>query len=641
MVISDTSRELDDVALVLVHGIGAQLRGATLTEWAEPIAQRLNYIAMSEGGEVRVTEARLGGDVPAEVRIEVHRPGRDVKSVLIVEARWAEEFIEQGSAPVIWWAVRFSFKAAWRAATHVVRFGYAMESSALVTAASIPAGVKIRKRTTVALARALFAVPLAICVLVISPIVLATVIVCLGILTLLSLIPIIGAKINPAIRALTSTIGDAATWVTRPVSAAAIRDTVRHSIRQAKRRAHKVIVLGHSQGAAAAVEAILAPDAGPDMRVDKLITVGGAVLLLRSPRWQGTGTVAHFSPIDAWLAKPEMEWINIWGLWDPVSAGPITASPKEVKFRWAECYLHSIEKKWHEKSIGRTLKAISKRISAHPGASHELVQGGDFPLPWKRFKLRKVCVGPEEWPVHNRASLIRDHITYTKNLVQVIDPLAYQLLGEVKPPQERTQNYVRSATEEHQELVRLLGTIKSVALIFAVLVAPLIVQVFSGQPWLEWIREATGRFHDGAGEFFDWMVSTGFSRGALELSLAATASFIVVNFIATLMWSGASHLNSWSRSAIESGLIIRRKLYVLLKSSLCAVLLLLTSGIAILIMYFITHEFKPEWLVLAWILSLPVLLTPIFGARPGPTPARRQEVNAESVHHGFATSQVN
>lgn len=632
----DTREDLDDVALVLVHGIGAQLRGATLVEWAEPITLRLDMIARKKGGRARVTRSVLNGEGPAEVRVTVDRPGQAARSIIITEARWAEEFVEQRPGPVIWWSVRFSLRAARRAATHFTRFGQAMRSSASINATLIS---KTRWAQIVAsrLAHALFVIPLVACILLLLlPIGLATAIAGLFILTVMSHVPFIRAKVNPLIQALTSTIGDAATWTDHPVNAAAIRDVVGDGIRQAGRSAREVIVLGHSQGAAASVEAILAPDTDPDLKVNKLVTVGGAVLLLRSPRWQSRDREQHFDPVQSWLAKPDLHWINVWALWDPVSSGPITTHPKDGKYRWAECYIASLEARM------RYLKR--RRGSTVIGDTSQIVPGGDHSLLEKHIDPDRECVGPEEWPVHNRCSLIRDHVTYTSNIIQVIDPLAYQLLGEAMP----VERFILggdavsrpASTWVQQTMVRLLAWTKAIALILAVLLAPPIVEAFSGRPWLGILGEASRTLDEGLGKFFDWLIRTGLGH-ALELGLAAAAIFFAINSIATGFYVWANHINTWASPSTNSKGVHYLPFVTQLPLSFLAILeMLLFVYVGFIISSGISPAQGTIWplptgvagvMVTTIVMAIAIAIAslPWFGARPFPIPARRK-VDARS-----------
>lgn len=502
-----------DVALVLVHGIGAQLRGATLVEWAEPLAKRLDFIARTVGGKAHVVRSVLGKGAPAEIHIQVQRPRHPTRRIVITEAHWAEEFVAEGSSPALLWAAKFAFRAAWRAAEHFIRFGLAIKTSVLAGTISFTTARRVQALAS-GFAQVMLKIPLTLAILVLLPVILTIVVTGLVVLSVLAKIPFIASRVNPIIQALTTSIGDASTWTSRPVNAAAIRDVVRDEIKRANYLASKVIVLGHSQGAAVSVEAILAPDAESLAEVDTLITVGGAVLLLRSPRWSRLETDTQFSPIRAWSSRENLRWINIWALWDPVSSGPITEHPKDAKYRCAECYKRAIELRLHHAALRRTYVAVLKRRPRRgprdaPRQERALVQGGDFPLPWERIGTVPECAGPEEWPVHNNGSLIKDHTTYPENILQVIDPLAYELMGEPRPSMtaallsegEPDSGYLKTDQELHQDLVRSFGLFKVLALVFSSLHSPEIAQFLFSRVQLSLLPEAARAVNEGAGSF--------------------------------------------------------------------------------------------------------------------------------------------
>jgi hypothetical protein len=615
-----------DVGLVLVHGIGAQLRGATLVEWAEPLARRLDFIARTVGGEARVTRSVLGASAPVEVHIEVQRPNHSSRRIVITEARWAEEFVTEGSSPVLLWAAKFSFRAAWRAAEHFIRFGLAMKTSVIAGTISLTNAQKAREFTS-GLAQVLLKIPLTLAILGLLPIILTVVVVGLVVLTILSRIPFISSRVNPIIQALTTSIGDASTWTRRPVNAAAIRDVVRDEILRANNLARKVIVLGHSQGAAVSVEAILAPDADTSAKVDTLITVGGAVLLLRSPRWSTREAGSQFSPISAWSSRENLHWINIWAMWDPVSSGPITERPKDAKYRWSECYRHAIESRLHQAALKRTYAAILKRRPKRrhhdaPGDDQLLIQGGDFPLPWTRIAATvPECPGPEEWPVHNQSSLIRDHITYPENILQVIDPLAYQLLGEPRPSEGLPgSGQPKSDREQYQDLVRSFGLFRVIVLVFSVLHSPITAQFLFSRVQLNLLPEAARAVNEGAGSFFDWVFRAGLGD-AMKLSIAAFLSYLAIIWLGSLLWRGAIYLTTWDPLSPRSNNMLMgcRVLQVLLSFELVG------QSVAVINLYLVNVFPIAVNLALSLVYGLLPLLAalPWRGARPSPIPARR------------------
>ena len=128
-----------DVALVVVHGMGNAYKSQILLEWAEPILERMDWLARDrvigadDGHGVTIHDSDLSGDVPmvtATVRVpEAPRSARRrsrgapdaatsaapietvERKVAILEARWSESFVPMTRAQVFRWAVPFLWRA--------------------------------------------------------------------------------------------------------------------------------------------------------------------------------------------------------------------------------------------------------------------------------------------------------------------------------------------------------------------------------------------------------------------------------------------------------------------------------------------------------------------------------------------------
>ena len=116
----DESRDKVDIALVVVHGIGQQVRGETLQAWASPILRSLHAQVRARGGDVSISESNPTME-PAEVLAEVSLPGASTQRILITEARWAESFLAQSHIRVALWALSFSRSAYERIFRHLYR----------------------------------------------------------------------------------------------------------------------------------------------------------------------------------------------------------------------------------------------------------------------------------------------------------------------------------------------------------------------------------------------------------------------------------------------------------------------------------------------------------------------------------------
>ena len=118
-----------DVALVVVHGMGDAYKSQILLEWAEPILERMDWLARDriygadESHGVTIHDADLSGDVPMVTATVRYPKRRDlgapagapietgVRNVAILEARWSESFVPMTRAQVFRWAVPFLWRA--------------------------------------------------------------------------------------------------------------------------------------------------------------------------------------------------------------------------------------------------------------------------------------------------------------------------------------------------------------------------------------------------------------------------------------------------------------------------------------------------------------------------------------------------
>lgn len=359
-----------DVAVVVVHGIGEQLRGATLLEWAEPIAARLDHQRGRRGrGKTSVVFADVTTNERAQVWIESSSTVRSTQTFAFYEARWTEAFLAFDSKTFISWAVGFVGIAARRAAVQTFRVAvssfawdppilpsalrrkykpFAPDSEFMrnyfrLIAPLLAPFVRVLALVLRALGAALagvmslFGAIVYVLIMLPVPVLAGIGLVILGVLARL---PLLGRRIQPLLVALTSTVGDAAAWTRSPIRADAMRDVVRTQVARALAVAPKVVVIAHSQGAAVAARALFRDDfctrsVGDEISLT-LVTVGGANTLLRDPTWKGRRG-AESSVVSAWAALPDrVRWINIWASLDPVPAGPVAATDEHVGQRWRE-----------------------------------------------------------------------------------------------------------------------------------------------------------------------------------------------------------------------------------------------------------------------------------------------------------------
>ncbi|MDR6906527.1 hypothetical protein J2X63_002213 [Agromyces sp. 3263] len=416
-----------DVALVVVHGMGNAFKSQILLEWAEPLLERMDWVARDriigadESHGVTIHDSDLSGDTPvvtATVRFPKRRdpaapdapPETVERRIAILEARWSESFVPMTRAQVFRWAVPFM----WRVITRTLDLFW----NTMVVLSALTLGHHLRApRQALLLPRTMnflvdgirllvntiaFAVVWLFLVLlgvVLTPI--------LPLLSPLLLIPWFKNIAQGVLDGLVESIGDVASWKERPVRASAMRLVVRDALAHAKQLVGddgEVHLFAHSQGAAVATFALFEELEPKSFNVRRLTTVGAAVVLLGREKWQGRKD--EYTPVKTWIernrdAAPEdrVAWANHWAIWDPFSAGPIADTPADARKRWQAAYFPSDE---------------------------------------------TLALGPEEHAVHNTSQPWLDHGVYYANTVQVVEPTVRHLLGPDFPTVAAPVDYIRN-----------------------------------------------------------------------------------------------------------------------------------------------------------------------------------------------------
>jgi hypothetical protein len=510
-----------DVAVVFVHGIGEQLRGATLLNWAEPLLAVLDAGGGSHGLQARVASVRdLGGDAP-EVVFELRRRGGARATWWLAEVRWAEAFRPSPASDVLSWAVRFSVRAARRTGrvlwdqlmfTFRERIGPIHEQASKIAGAFNPlySSMFVVLWASVVLTYVValvMIVLMAVLLFVVSPIAVALAAAALLALIVLQRVPVVGKRVAPLVSSLVTSIGDAQAYREREIQAVAMRQVLLDRLTQAAGRADRLVVVAHSQGAAIACKALLD---GLAPWPDCLITVGTGTSLLNQE-----DTVAR------WPGQEKARWINVWTPLDPVPSGPMGDTPRAVSDRLLETMWHDA---YAEEAFHVTSADGLRRLTWSPGASPDCWSGDDelvdqarrcrtslgfvslhetvstdkltlrgaraiagFLLPtvdtsmdhlfppdsrprpeapqWESFTPVRTfeTPGPEEWPVINRQSIARDHTTYCANLTQVQYPLACLLLDLVPGTTNALPALTEHVTDLHTFRVRTLAASRVIA----------------------------------------------------------------------------------------------------------------------------------------------------------------------------------
>ncbi|MHA7304701.1 hypothetical protein ACX80E_05550 [Arthrobacter sp. TMN-49] len=471
---SDSGSKRPDHVVILVHGMGKALKGGTLQEWAQPLLNSLNDIALDgrdllpEDSEFRrlppliIDSADALEETPntwIRVLRATPKDANDYARIVITEASWGKDFRPATAGATYAWA--------WKSTVIVIR-----RVARLLSWNIMPRAWAAYLGKSLSWIRPALALLL---VILFFPLI-ALGLVVLGLVLVLTPIPGVGRLVGSFISLFADFLGDPETWQRRPLQAAAMRDTVSRAILACKGTAEdpwtdtQVTVLAHSQGAAISAQVIF--QGGLD--VTNFICVGNGLPLLGYARWgdeispdllgqvqqdhsliQNAAAAQDLpaSPVKDWLRHRNMpRWINLWARFDFVPAGPVGPT------------------------AGRDNEATFK----------ELYTGGDGNN-----------YGPEEHPIYNSSALIKDHIVYSRNRVEVIDPVAQLIYRDCAaapaataipvpgsdglwlPPLEEQGADGDARLRAHHNLVKSLGMTRLLAFIAGAAVSGQLLQWLS------------------------------------------------------------------------------------------------------------------------------------------------------------------
>ncbi|MFE4833912.1 hypothetical protein ACFRAU_04425 [Arthrobacter sp. NPDC056691] len=498
----DAERPPDHV-VVFVHGMGKALKGGTLQEWAQPLMQSLYDLSVDVAGDnedppLTIDQAHAVGEAP-EVVVSVLRDYTsdrqpDYVRILMTEASWASDFTPANATSTYWWA----FATAWLVYDRFLE---------LVFWNLYPGGRNWGSLKW--LAKRVIQVGLYAAVAVVGIFLLVAALLVLLVLVILAQVPGARRWLGKLVTLFADFLGDPEVWKRKPLQAAAMRQRVSDTLlRWDHSSGVDVTVVAHSQGAAITGQ-LLFQNAGR-ARATNFVSVGSGLSLLGYAEWGGRSE----DPVADWLANaPGTRWINVWGKFDFVPAGPIGT-----------------------KALGDdpVFRKIYDRKSAGTGGP-----------------------GPEEHPVYNRSALIKDHITYSKNRIEVIDPLASLVLlparpqGEVQFGPDPGDRRLRP----HRVMVKSLGVTRLLGAISGLLAAPAMLSWLGAQPWARTLVQCGP---PGAG-LDPWWSSWLCSGGRYDWTAAPSPDWWILGLVSLLL-AGAliSFLNGpvWG---ILHGLLERRR----------------------------------------------------------------------------------
>jgi hypothetical protein len=410
--------------------MGKALKGGTLQEWSQPLMQSLFDLSVDTAGDQKdppllIEKAHAVSEAP-EAWVNVLRgyktDGRpDYVRYLLTEASWGSDFTPATAFSTYWWALRTAGRAYDRGLELLWWNLYAGSRHSLLWFLKRCTQIAV---FTVAAVGGLVLVVAALAVLLV--------------LVILAQIP--GPPrlwLGQLVTLFADFLGDPQVWKRKPLQAAAMRQRVTDTLlRWDHASGVDVTVVAHSQGAAIAGQVLFQNK--DRVRATNFVSVGSGLSILGYADWGGSTD----DPVKDWLDNaPRTRWINVWGKFDFVPAGPIgtKAMGDDPVFK----------------------KIFDRESSGDPG------------------------FGPEEHPVYNRSALIKDHIVYSKNRIEVIDPLARLILRPV-PPEGKVQfgpppDDVRLGP--HRVMVKSLGVTRLLAAVSSGLCAPAVLAWLGSNKW--------------------------------------------------------------------------------------------------------------------------------------------------------------
>jgi hypothetical protein len=447
-----------DLGILLVHGIGEQQRGDTLTEAGDLILAWLGRFAEAIGSAgavdlnlMNVVARQASGDpiagAHAMVRIETPTEGGTAANWIIGESFWADVFRPATYNELAGWGI---FIGPWAFAAQVRGIVQRMEIGSQVPWLLRLVLVPIVWVLAAAMFLAGAFVGLTVTLVALALVVLA-----------FTNIPFLAGFARSAQRGLANGVGDAYVLTRSPIRFGAMSSQVRSDLRDMCKESKAVAVIAHSQGTAVAWHAIkheLTDDPADDSDVAKhlrlFLTYGQAVRKLAFMRRlaenpiprQGlvaslgagfalTAVAAYVTTGPSWLLLVTValavaaEALLVW------QGSPVwTKSGVKIEADWL-----AVEK------AAPDLEWLDLWASADP------VPGGPLDLDPRRFPSYKI---------RNLASSVLDHVAYWKNTTEFLPILAARLFGLGGPSQYATNLtdplLVASALRRHARVLVLL-----------------------------------------------------------------------------------------------------------------------------------------------------------------------------------------
>jgi hypothetical protein len=266
-------------------------------------------------------------------------------------------------------------------------------------------------------------------------------------------------------------------------------------------------------------------------------------------------------------------------------------------------------------------EALDEKEAQRIAAALLGVPSGERPN-WEKTPIPRTfnTPGPEEWPVANRYSLIRDRSTYAENLTQVQQALARLLLNQAEATAGCLPAPSARAEESHMVRVRALAMSRLGAAVTAAALVGLLVALDLEAPLLGAVAWAADHWEAG-GEVWG-NISERFGA-SLVLTAAGLGAFAVVFGVMSSAWVSWHQRESLRLCADPDGSRVRLGFSGFLFGAVYLLALILSFLWLWLTAY---GETIPLAVWLAFLLVpaylLWGLLWPVSGLRPRRLPAR-------------------
>jgi hypothetical protein len=439
--ITPTELPVRTLGVLLVHGIGDQQRGRTLTQFGEPLFNCLEKWMRYHGGGAELAQVILRGNpgAPAHAIVRLwherksekvpttSEPSRDAVQTdadaaarvetkwVLAESNWADAFERPGFKSVAFWSIRV---VPWFILTQFTdqlaedlrkgRFGRALFSFGYLVL-TFPLALLIQ-----------------LLVLLLVP---------------MSLLAPLRPVVAPIQRWISGVIGDTFVLLNSRFQFQAMVSKVRQDIGWLSRRCEVLVVIAHSQGAAVAHEAV---QQAREPKLERLITFGSAVSRLKALRYVldnapgmltasslVTMTALMLAGLYLWslLAAGGSLFYAVVGIW---SLGILLAfSAYMMPFT-----LKGINEQCHAK----------QRFGLSAPAEWDDYYATSDPVP-NGSMLDGTHYTKRDREVHNQANVFRDHSSYWRNLDQFGIAVVQTLMRLTRGPFEASSSFSKAGNQ--------------------------------------------------------------------------------------------------------------------------------------------------------------------------------------------------